>query len=178
MNSISESLLGSVWWFKCKQVRCNGLWSSISISAVKNLAFRLFLKARKILIQTYKYISTVRTINTVTEGNPGDLPMGAFLGVGSYSEWWGVQWSVNQYLGIGKYLFILQISIMYRFMENSLISISMLSIKKYILIYWYFQYFTVPFLKSHESFISRVFMKFNTPEASSTHSERLFIGEN
>ena len=88
------------------------------------------------------------------------------------------QWSVNQYSGIGKYLFILQISIMYRFMENSLISISMLSIKKYILIYWYFQYFTVPFLKSHESFISRVFMKFNTPEASSTHSERLFIGEN
>ena len=88
-----------------------------------------------------------------------------------------LQWSVNQYLGIGKYLFILQISIMYRFMENSLISISMLSIKKYIMIYWYFQYFTVPFLKSHESFISRVFMKFNTPEASSTHSERLFSGE-
>ena len=54
------------------------------------MAFRLFLKARKILIQTYKYISTVRTINTVTEGNPGDLPMGAFLGVGSYSEWWGL----------------------------------------------------------------------------------------
>ena len=88
------------------------------------------------------------------------------------------QWSVNQYLGIGKYLFILQISIMYRFMDNSLISISILSIKKYLLKYWYFQYFTVPFLKSHESFISRVFMKFNTPEASSTHSERLFIGEN
>mgnify|MGYP006885687258 CR=1 FL=1 len=89
-----------------------------------------------------------------------------------------LQWSVNQYLGIGKYLFILQISIMYRFMDNSLISISILSIKKYLLKYWYFQYFTVPFLKSHESFISRVFMKFNTPEASSTHSERLFIGEN
>ena len=88
------------------------------------------------------------------------------------------QWSANQYLGIGKYHFILQILIIYRFMENSLISISMISIKKYILIYWYFQYFTVPFLKSHESFISRVFMKFNTPEASSTHSERLFIGEN
>ena len=66
------------------------------------------------------------------------------------------QWSVNQYSGIGKYLFILQILIMYRFMENSLISISMLSIKKYVLIYWYFHYFTVPFLKSYESFISRV----------------------
>ena len=176
MNSISESLLGSVWWFKCKQVRCNGLWSSISISAVKNLAFRLFLKARKILIQTYKYISTVRTINTVTEGNPGDLPMGAFLGVGSYSEWWGVQWSVNQYLGIGKYLFILQVSIMYRFMENSLISISMLSVKKYILIYWYFQYFPVPSLNSHESFISRGYKKFDTLKASSAPSERLFNG--
>ena len=86
------------------------------------------------------------------------------------------QWSVNQYLGIGKYLFILQISIMYRFMENSLISILMLSIKKYILIYWYFQYFPVPFLKSLESFISRVFMEFNTPKSSSAHSERLFSG--
>ena len=87
-----------------------------------------------------------------------------------------MQWSVNQYLGIGKYLFILQISKMYRFMENSLISISMLSIKKYILIYWFFQCFTVPFLKSHESFISRIFMKFNTPEASSARSERIFSG--
>ena len=38
-------------------------------------------------------------------------------------------------LGIRKYLFILQISIMYRFMENSLISILMLSIKKYLLIF-------------------------------------------
>ena len=80
------------------------------------------------------------------------------------------QWSVNQYLGFGKYLFILQISIMYRFMKNSLISILMLSIKKYILIYWYFQYFTVPFLKSHESFVSRGFMKSNTSKASSAHS--------
>ena len=88
------------------------------------------------------------------------------------------QWSVNQYLGIGKYLFILQISIMYRFMENSLISISMLSIKKYILIYWYFQYFTVPFLKSHESLISRVFMKFHTHKASSAHLKDFLVVEN
>ena len=61
-------------------------------------------------------------------------------------------------------------------MENSLISILMLSIKKYILIYWFFQYFTVPFLKSLESFISSVFMEFNTPKVSSARSERLFIG--
>ena len=29
---------------------------------------------------------------------------------------------------------------------------------------------------SHESFKSRVFLKFNTPEASSAHSERLYSG--
>ena len=44
------------------------------------------------------------------------------------------------------------------FMQNSWILISMLSIKKYILIYWYFQYFTVPFLKSHESYVNRIFL--------------------
>ena len=62
----------------------------------------------------------------------------------------------------------------YRFMGNSLISISILSIKKYILLYWYFQYFTVQFLKSYKSFISRVVMKFKTPEASSACFERIF----
>jgi hypothetical protein len=66
-----------------------------------------------------------------------------------------MQWSVNQYLGTVKYRFILQISILYFFTGNIRISISMPSMKKYILIYWYFQYFSVSLWKhSKTSFFS------------------------
>ena len=64
------------------------------------------------------------------------------------------QWSVNQYLGTVKYRFILQISILYFFTGNIRISISMPSIKKYILIYWYFQYFSVSLWKHSKTFFS------------------------
>ena len=64
------------------------------------------------------------------------------------------QWSVNQYLGTVKYRFILQISILYFFTGNIRISISMPSIKKYILIYWFFHYFSVSLWKHSKTFFS------------------------
>ena len=53
------------------------------------------------------------------------------------------QWIILQYVNTGKYCFILQILILGLFTEVLLISILMLSIQNLILIYWYFQNFTV-----------------------------------
>ena len=53
------------------------------------------------------------------------------------------QWIIFQYVNTGKYCFILQILILALFTDVLLISILMLSIQNFILIYWYFQYFTV-----------------------------------
>ena len=53
------------------------------------------------------------------------------------------QWIILQYVNTGKYCFILQILILGLFTEVLLISILMLSIQNIVLIYWYFQYFTV-----------------------------------
>ena len=53
------------------------------------------------------------------------------------------QWIILQYVNTGKYCFILQILILGLFTEVLLISILMLSILNAVLIYWYFQYFTV-----------------------------------
>ena len=50
---------------------------------------------------------------------------------------------ILQYLNTGKYRFILQILILGLFTEVLLISILMLSVLNVVLMYWYFQYFTV-----------------------------------
>ena len=57
------------------------------------------------------------------------------------------QWIILQYVNTGKYCFILQILILALFTEVLLISILMLSIQNLILIYWYFQYFTLSVFK-------------------------------
>ena len=50
---------------------------------------------------------------------------------------------ILQYVNIGKYCFILQKLILGLFAEVLLVLILMLSIQNLILVYWYFQYFTV-----------------------------------
>jgi hypothetical protein len=53
------------------------------------------------------------------------------------------QTKIYHYINTGKYCIILQILILGLFTEVLLILILMLSIQNLILIYWYFQYFTV-----------------------------------
>ena len=77
------------------------------------------------------------------------IPMlSGFFSLPSFISAWSqssstYQCIILQYLNTGKYCFILQILILELFTEVLLISILMLSIQNLILIYWYFQYFTV-----------------------------------
>ena len=88
-----------------------------------------------------------------------------------------IQCSVNQYLGTVKYQFILQILILYFFIGNIQISILMSSIKKYLLIYWYFQYFSVSLWKHSKIFVywnvTKVFCLFYPLKRTTAHHTML-----